>query len=168
MYDVTCISHATYITYIHDLAGYAKKGRHFVYDFSLENSEDILSLFFTGSTSFRVLVLCLYQSPSSSLCTYFDAVHLTDKILSNNLSANAFALRELVNFFCGTDRLSEGRHSACQFSFPDYHSTAFFYVSLHRPWICSGLAFPPLRNFKRVFTSVSIDFPWNSKGFLFD
>ena len=101
MYDVTCISHVTYITYIHDLAGYAKKGRHFVYDFSLENSEDILSLFFTGSTSFRVLVLCLYQSPSSSLCTYFDAVHLTDKILSNNLSANAFALRELVNFFVG-------------------------------------------------------------------
>ena len=96
MYDVTCISHVTYITYIHDLAGYAKKGRHFVYDFSLENSEDILSLFFTGSTSFRVLVLCLYQSPSSSLCTYFDAVHLTDKILSNNLSAFFVGLIDLV------------------------------------------------------------------------
>ena len=43
MYDDTRVSHVMFIifiTHMHDLAVYAKAGRHFVYDLSLENSEE--------------------------------------------------------------------------------------------------------------------------------
>ena len=45
----------------------------------------------TGFTSLSVLLLFLYWSPSSSLCTVFDSISSnTDEVLSINPSANVF------------------------------------------------------------------------------
>ena len=121
----------------------------------------------------------LYGSPSS-FCTVFDSISSNiDKVLSINLSANVFLLRDFnvhrkdwLTYSGGTDRSGEVCYN---FSIshdvtlmlnvstwiPDYdfHSLALLGLFLScDASICSTMAFPPLGNSGHV-VSVSIAFP---------
>ena len=70
---------------MHGFAVYLKERIPFARDLSLENSEKFLLMFSTGFASLIVLLLFLYRSPSSSLCTVFDSISSNiDRVLSIN------------------------------------------------------------------------------------
>ena len=72
-------------THMHGFAVYLKERIPFARDLSLENSEKFLLMFSTGFASLIVLLLFLYRSPSSSLCTVFDSISSNiDRVLSIN------------------------------------------------------------------------------------
>ena len=72
-------------------------------------------MFSTGSSSLSVLLLFLYRSPSSSLCTVFDSISSNiDEVLSINPSANVFVFgdfnvhhKDWLTYSGGTDRPDE-------------------------------------------------------------
>ena len=72
-------------------------------------------MFSTGFTSLSFYFFFLYQSPSLSLCTVFDAILSNiDEVLSINQSANVFVFREFkahhkdwLTYSGGTDRSGE-------------------------------------------------------------
>ena len=76
---------------MHGLTVYVKEGLPFSHEVFLENSADSylcfpLALFHSVSYFFF-----LYQSPSSSLCTFFDFISSNiDEVLSINPSTNVF------------------------------------------------------------------------------
>ena len=169
-------------THLHGLAVYAKEGLPFVWDLSLENSADSylcfpLALLHWVSVSYFFF---LYGSPSSSFCTVFDSISSNiDKVLSINLSANVFLLRDFnvhlkdwLTYCGGTDRSGEVCYNFSishdvtlmlnvSTRIPDYdfHSLALLGLFLScDASICSTMAFPPLGNSGHVVVSVSIDF----------
>ena len=72
-------------THMHGFAVYVKERLPFARDLSLESSEKFLLMFSTGFVSLSFLLLFLYQSPSSSLCTVFDSISSNiDRVLSIN------------------------------------------------------------------------------------
>ena len=122
----------------------------------------------------------LYGSRSSSFCTVFDSISSNiDKVLSINLSANVFLLRDFnvhrkdwLTYCGGTDRSGEVCYNFSishdvtlmlnvSTRIPDYdfHSLALLGLFLScDASICSTMAFPPLGNSGHV-VSVSIAFP---------
>ena len=72
-------------------------------------------MFLTGFTSFILLPIFLYRSPSSPLCTIMGAnLSDIDEVLSNNPSANAFFFggfnahhKDWLTYSSGTDRPGE-------------------------------------------------------------
>ena len=113
-----------------------------------------------------------YQSPSSSLCTYFDAVSFnTVEILSINPYANIFVFGEFhfhhkdwLTCSGGTNipgKLCQTTISQTPAQLSDCNSHSPGYISSD-PSFCSAMAFLPLENSDLV-VSVSIDFPLNSK-----
>ena len=83
-------------THLHGLAVYVKEGLSFARDLSLENSQDSY-LFFRVALLHSVLYFFLLcRSPSSSLCTVFDAISFSiDEVPSINPSANVFVFGDL-------------------------------------------------------------------------
>ena len=72
-----------YAAHMHGLAVHVKGGFYFARDISLENSADPYYLFDW------LYFIFLYRSPSSSLCSAFDAILSNiDEALSINLSAS--------------------------------------------------------------------------------
>ena len=127
-------------------------------------------MFSTGFISLSVLLLFLYRSPSSSLCTVFYSISSNiDEVLSSSPSANAFVFGDF-NVHIRTSlailvKLIELVNSVIIFLSPtripdcDSYSPALldFFLSSD-PSICSTMAFPPLENSDHVVVSVSIDF----------
>ena len=83
-----------YVTHMHGLALYMKEGLPFAQDFFLKNSQDSY-LFPTGFTSLSVLLFFLFWSPSSYLCTIFDAISSKiDQVLLIKPSVNVFLFHD--------------------------------------------------------------------------
>ena len=61
-------------THIYGLAVYVKEGPSFAWDLSLENFEDSSLCFLLALLHSVSYFSFLYQSPSSSLCTFFDSI----------------------------------------------------------------------------------------------
>ena len=89
---------------------YVKEELPFAWDLSLE----FLIMFSTGFTSFSALLLFfLCSSPSSTLCTLFDAISSNiDEVLLINPSANVFVFgdfnvhhKDWLTYSGGSDRL---------------------------------------------------------------
>ena len=110
----------------------------------------------------------LYRSPSSSLCTVFDAISSNiDEVLSINPSTNVFVFREFnvhhkdwLTYSGGTDRPGEfcyhfsiSNDLTQMVNFPtrilgsDSHDPGLldFFLSFDAS-ICSTMVFPPLRH----------------------
>ena len=94
-----CLSLMDSTTHMHGLTVFVKEGLPFAWDRSLENSADsYFQLFLTGLTSLSVLLRFLYQSPSFSLCMFFDSVSCNiDGVLSINASADVFVFGDFNN-----------------------------------------------------------------------
>ena len=143
-------------------------------------------MFSAGFTSLSVLLLFLYRSPSSALCTVFDSISSNiDEVLSINPSTNVFVFgdfnvhhKDWLTYSSETDRPGEFCYNFSisndltqMVNFPsrisdcDSHSPALldFFLSSGAS-ICSTMAFPLLGNSDHVVVSVSIDFPTNSQG----
>ena len=61
-------------THMYGLAVYVKEGPSFAWDLSLENFEDSSLCFLLALLHSVSYFSFLYQSPSSSLCTFFDSI----------------------------------------------------------------------------------------------
>ena len=101
---------------MHDLAGYVKEGHPFSRDSSLENSANSYLCFRLALLHSMCYFFFLYQSPSSSLCSVFDAISSNiDEVLSINPFANVFVFgdfnvqhKDLLTYSGGgTDRPGE-------------------------------------------------------------
>ena len=83
---------------MHGLAVYAKEGLPFAWDLSLENSADSYLCFRLALLHSVPYSFFLYQSPSSSLCMFFDSISSNiDKVLLINPSANVFVFGDLTS-----------------------------------------------------------------------
>ena len=79
------------VTHMHGLVVYVKEGLPFAWDLSLENSADSYLCFRLALLHSVPYFFFLYRSPSSSLCTVFDAISSNiDEVLSINPSPNVF------------------------------------------------------------------------------
>ena len=174
-----------YVTHMHGLAVYVKEGVPFARDFALQiqNSAD-------SYLSYRLALLhpvsyffFLYESPSSSLCTHFDAASSNIyEVLSINSFAIVFVFGDFnvhirTGYSGGTDRAGEfcfnfslSNNITQMGDFPtrildfdcDSHSPVpldFFLSSDAIIW--STMAFLPLGNSDHVVVSVSINLPSN-------
>ena len=167
-------------THMHGLAVYVKEGLPFARDLSLENSGDCYLCFRLALLHSVSFFFFLYQSPSLSLCTFFDSVSSNiDEVLSISPSANVFVFgdfnvhhKDWLAYSGGTDRpgetISNDRTQIVNFPTRihdcDSRSPALLDLFLSSDAsICSTKAFPPLGNSDNVVFSVSIDFPINSK-----
>ena len=123
----------------------------------------------------------LYQSPSSSLCTFFDSISLNiNEVLFINPSVNVLVSgdfnihhKDWLTYSGGTERSGElcynfsvSNDITQMVNFPTWipdchsHSPAFLSLFLSSDTsISSTMAFPPLGNPDHVVVSVSIDFP---------
>ena len=105
---------SNFVAHMYGLAVYVKEGLPFAWDLSLQNCRTFLVLS-SDFTSFSSLLLFLYQSPSSSLCTIFDSISSNiDDVLLINPSANVFVLGDFnlyhkdgITYSGRTDRPSE-------------------------------------------------------------
>ena len=76
---------------MHGLAVYVKEGIPFEQDLSLENAADSYLYFRLALLHSVSYFFFLYQSPTFSLCTIFDAISSNmDEVLLINLSPNRF------------------------------------------------------------------------------
>ena len=142
----------------------------------------LLLIFSTGFTSFSVLLLFLYRSPSLSLCKVFDSISSNiDEILSiTHLLIFVFwdfnvHHKDWLTYSSGSDKPGEFRYNFSNdltqtVNFPtripdcDSHSPALTHLFISSDAnICSTMVFPPLGNSDHVAVSVSIDFPSNSQ-----
>ena len=153
---------------MHGLTVYVKEGLPFSHEVFLENSADSylcfpLALFHSVSYFFF-----LYQSPSSSLYTFFDFISSNiDEVLSINPSTNVFVFghfnihhKDWLTYSGRTDQPGElcynfsiSNDLTQMVNFPtripdcDSHSPAL--LDLFLPYdtgICSTMTFPPLGN----------------------
>ena len=142
---------------MHGLAVFVKKGLHFAWDLSLENS------------------------PSLSLCIVIDSVPPNIyEVLSINPSANVFVFgdfnihhKDWLTYSGGTDwsdqlyyNFSLSNYLTQMVTFPtcipgcDSHTPALLHLFISSDAsICSTMDFLPLGNLDYVAVSVSIDFP---------
>ena len=80
---------------MHGLTVYMKEGLPFAWELSLENSADSYLSFRLALLHSVSYFIFLYRSPSLSLCTVFDPISSNiDEVLSNNPSANMFAVAD--------------------------------------------------------------------------
>ena len=143
-----------------------------------------LLMFLTGFISLIFLLLCAYQSPSSSMCLVFDSILSNiDEVLSIKPSAvfvfgdfnvhhkvwltyssGTDSSGELCYNFCISNDVTQMVHFPTRISDCDSHSPALLDLFISSGTsICSTMAFPPLGNSDHVVVSVSIDFPTNSQ-----
>ena len=98
---------------MHGLAVYVKEGLPFAWDLSLENSADSYLSFQLALLHSVSYFFFLYQSPSSSLCMFFDSISSNiDEVLLINPSANVFVFgcfdvhhKDWLTYSGGIDRL---------------------------------------------------------------
>ena len=136
-------------------------------------------MFLTGFISLIFLLLCAYQSPSSSMCLVFDSILSNiDEVLSIKPSAvfvfgdfnvhhkvwltyssGTDSSGELCYNFCISNDVTQMVHFPTRISDCDSHSPALLDLFISSGTsICSTMAFPPFGNPDHV-VSVSIDFP---------
>ena len=171
-------------THMHGLTVYMKEGLPFAWELSLENSADSYLSFQLALLHSVSYFIFLYRSPSLSLCTVFDPISSNiDEVLSNNPSANMFAvadfnvhhkdwltysavLIDLVNsviLFISNDLTQMVNFPTCIPGCDSLSSALFDFFNSSGASICSTMAFPPFGNSDHVVVSVSIDFPTNSQ-----
>ena len=100
---------------MHGLAIYVKEGHPFAQDLSIEKSTDAFLCFLVALLHSFSYYFFLYQSPSSFLCTLFDAVSSNvDEVLSINASANVIVFgdfnihrKDWLTYSGGNDRPGE-------------------------------------------------------------
>ena len=167
--------------HMHSLTVYMKEGLPFAQDLSLENSADSYLCFRLALLHSVSYFFFLYQSPSSSLDTFFDSISSNiDEVLSINPSRNVFTFgdfnvhhKDWLTYSGGIDQLV---NSVIIFlsqlvllrwlTFLLRSHTVILIVLLF--WIYFFLltlvmAFPPLGNSDHVIVSVSIEFATNSQ-----
>ena len=99
-------------THMYGLAVHVKEGLPFARDLSLENSADSYLYFRLALLHSVSYFFFLYRSPSSSLCTVFDAISSNiDEVLLINPSANVFVYgdfnvhhKDWLTYSGGTDK----------------------------------------------------------------
>ena len=163
-------------THMHGLAVYVKEGLPFARDLSLENSADSYLSFRLALLHSVSYFIFLYRSPSLSLCTVFDPISSNiDEVLSNNPSANMFAvadfnvhhkdwltysavLIDLVNsviLFISNDLTQMVNFPTCIPGCDSLSSALLDFFNSSGASICSTMAFPPFGNSDHVVVSIS-------------
>ena len=155
-----------FVTRMHGLTVHGKKRLKF-FKTQLENSADSYLRFRLALLHSVSYFFLIYQSPSLSLCTIFDAISSNiDKVISINLSAGVFDFgdsnvhhKDWLTYSGGTEisnDLTQMINGPIWIPDNNFNSPALLDAR-----IFSTMTVPPLGISDHIFVWISIDFPSN-------